>query len=358
MRSFPRTLLLLLLALAVAAAPAGAAQKKPKPKPLKAVAGALQAKIGIADQKADMFTDPRFGKLQLKHARRSVAWDTMQYDWQVADVDAWLQGAQRAGVTPVITFARSRIDARRHMKPTAAQIKTAFRAFRARWPWVTQYVASNESNHFGEPTGRSPRLAAQWYKAMRQVCPVQCKIAGATLLDYPNLVTWTTEFLKHAKEQPKYWAMHNYVSANRFDQTRTVQFLQATTGEVWLTEVGGAVKRPKAQAQFGQGTQHAAKVTRYILDDLARLSGRISRIYLYHWNATKGATSWDSGLIGADGKARPAYTVFANWLKGSRTGGGIEKLSAKTDGKKAPDAKAKGKAKGEAKGKAKAPKRR
>lgn len=337
MRSFPRSILLALLALAVAAAPAAAAKKKPKAKPLKPVAGALQAKIGIADQKAAMFTDPRFAKLQLKHARRSVAWDTMQYDWQVADVDAWLQAARKAGVTPVITFARSRIDSRRHMKPTAAQIKTAFRAFRTKWPWVTQYVASNESNHYGEPTGRSPRLAAQWYKAMRQVCPTQCKIAGATLLDQPNLVTWAQDFVKHAKEQPKYWALHNYMSANRFDATRTVQLLQAVKGEVWMTEVGGLVKRrtkdQPGKAKLKEGTAHAGQVTRYILDDLARVSPRITRIYLYHWNAGGKTESWDSGLIGADGKARPAFTVFSNWLKGSRTGGGIEKLSTK-NGKK------------------------
>ncbi|HWT91878.1 MAG TPA: glycosyl hydrolase [Solirubrobacteraceae bacterium] len=345
MRLFPRTvlaaLLVLLGAVLLAAAPAGAAQQKPKPRPLVPVVGALTAKVGIADQKPDMFADKRFSALGLKNARRSVAWDTMQYDWQIEDVDRWLQAARDDGVTPVLTFARSRIGTRRHMKPTAAQITTAFKAFRQRWPWVTNYVASNESNHFGEPTGRSPRLAAQWYRAMRQVCPVRCKIAGATLLDYPNLVSWAREFLKHAKVQPKYWALHNYISANRFDPARTRQFLQATTGEVWLTEVGGAVKMPTAQAKLPTGTKHAAQVTRYILDDLARISKRITRIYLYHWNAAPGATTWDSGLIGADGKARPAFTVFKTWLKGTRTGAKAGKL-VKTPG-------AKGKAKPEGK---------
>lgn len=347
MRLFPRTVLAALLvllgiALLAAPAPAGAAQKPkpPKPRTLVPVAGALTAKVGIADQKPDMFADKRFAQLGIANARRSVAWDTMQYGWQIADVDQWLEAAKDAGVTPVLTFARSRIGSRRHMKPTAAQITTAFKAFRKRWPWVTNYVASNESNHFGEPTGRSPRLAAQWYRAMRQVCPAQCKIAAATLLDYPNLVTWSREFLKYAKVQPKYWALHNYISANRFDEARTRQFLQATTGEVWLTEVGGAVKMPTAQAKLPTGTKHAAQVTRYILDDLARISKRITRVYLYHWNATPGETTWDSALIDARGKARPAFTVFKSWLKGSRTGAKLGDLSTE------PATKAKSKSKG------------
>jgi Glycosyl hydrolase catalytic core len=327
MRSFPTLLIALLVALLAAAAPADAAKKKvPKLKP---VSGKLQAKVGIADQKTQFFGDPRFKALNLKIARRSVAWDTMQYDWQVQDVDAWMSAARRAGVTPLITFARSRIGAKRHQVPSAAQISSAFKAFRARYPWVKEFVASNESNHFGEPTGRRPKLAAQYYKAMRKACP-SCKIAGATLLDQPNLVSWAKQFVKAAGEQPKYWALHNYVSANRFDEARTVQLLRAVKGQIWLTEVGGLVKRRtpnrKGKAKLKEGVSHAAKVTNYIFNDLARVSPRLSRIYLYHWDSEGPVSSWDSGLIDHKGKARPAFTALQKFLKGKRTGS-IEKLS-------------------------------
>jgi hypothetical protein len=334
MRSFPSIFVALLL-LALVAAPADA--KKPqKLQKLKPVSGKLQAKVGIADQKPALFADQRFKALNLKLARRSVAWDTMQYDWQVADVDAWMSAARRAGVTPLITFARSRIDAKRHQVPTAAKIRSSFVAFRARYPWVKEFVASNESNHFGEPTGRRPKLAAQYYKAMRKACP-SCKIAAATLLDQPNLVSWSKQFVKAAGEQPKYWAMHNYVSANRFDATRTTEFLKAVKGQVWLTEVGGLVKRRTAdgagKARLKEGVAHAAKVTTYIFDELARVSPRISRIYLYHWNAGAPSATWDSGLIDARGKPRPAFTALQKFLKGKRMGG-IEKLGTKQKPKK------------------------
>jgi hypothetical protein len=302
MRLFPR-LVCALVALALLA-PATASAK-------------LTAKVGIADQKADMFGDQRFKDLKVKLARRSVAWDAMSDPWQVAELDQWMGAARSAGVTPLITFARSRVASKRHAVPTAAQVRAGFVAFRKRYPWAKEFVASNESNHYGEPTGRRPKLAAQWYKAMKSACP-SCKIAAATLLDYPNLVSWTKAFVKAARTQPKYWALHNYISANRFDLARTKQFLKATKGQIWITEVGGAVKRPKGQAKFKQGTKHAASVTRFVFGDIAPLSKRISRIYLYHWNAEKTAKSWDSGLVGSDGKARPSLTVLQQAMRGAK----------------------------------------
>jgi Glycosyl hydrolase catalytic core len=300
MRTFPR-LLIALLAVALLIPSAASARSK--------------AKIGIADQKADVFMDARFQGLGIKMARRSVGWDMMRHPWQVAEVDAWLFAARMTGVRPLITFARSRVAGRRHAVPTTAQMRNAFVAFRQRYPWVTDFVASNESNHYGEPTGRRPKLAAQWYKAMRRACP-SCKIAAATLLDYPNIATWTRAFIKAAREQPRYWALHNYISANRFQLARTRQFLRVTKGQVWITEVGGAVKRPRGQAKFKQGTKHAAKVTRFIFGDVLRVSGRISRVYLYHWNGGGKGTTWDSALVGADGKARPALSIVKQGLLG------------------------------------------
>ena len=115
-----------------------------------------------------------------------------------------------------------------------------------------------------------------------------------------------------------------------------------------MTEVGGLVKRRTknvpGKAKLKEGVGHAALVTRYIFDRLARVSPRIRRIYLYHWNAEGPASSWDSGLIGADGRPRPAFTAFQNVLRQMRAG-------------KAPK-QAKGKAKAKAKPLRKKPKRR
>jgi hypothetical protein len=323
MRPSVRLLAALLALAALALLPAAAsAAKKPagkggKAAALKPVTGPLKAEVGIADQKADAFADPRFRALGMKSARRSVGWDALQYDWQREDIDAWMAATRAAGVRPVITFARSRVAERRHMVPTAEQMRRAFVAFRKRYPWVRDYVASNESNHFGEPTGRRPKLAVAYYKAMRRSCP-SCRIAAATLLDFPNVVTWARQFVRLAREQPRYWALHSYVSANRFDLARTRQVLLAVKGEVWLTEVGGMVanRTPdrKGKAKLKQGPRHAAKVTSFIFDRLARLSPRITRIYLYHWNSDSPTSTWDSGLVDHKGKPRPALSVVEEAL--------------------------------------------
>jgi hypothetical protein len=114
------------------------------------------------------------------------------------------------------------------------------------------------------------------------------------------------------------------VSANRFDATRTTELLRAVKGDIWLTEVGGLVKRRTpdgpGKARLKEGVQHAAKVTTYIFDRLARVSPRITRVYLYHWNSEGPRSTWDSGLVDDKGRARPAFTALQRFLKGTRTG--------------------------------------
>ena len=112
-----------------------------------------------------MFSDGLFKPLGIKYARRSVGWDTMKYDWQIADVDAWLTAARNAGVTPMITFAKSRNEAKRNYLPTVAEYRAQFVAFKNRWPWVREYAATNESNHPARWAARTP--SARWSTGAR-----------------------------------------------------------------------------------------------------------------------------------------------------------------------------------------------
>ena len=69
--------LLLGVALALAAAapasaaPADAAQKKPHPIPV----------IGIGEQNPEMFSNPYFAALNIKHVRVITAWDSLRHKW-------------------------------------------------------------------------------------------------------------------------------------------------------------------------------------------------------------------------------------------------------------------------------------
>ena len=134
---------------------------------LAAPAGAVG--IGIADQKADMFSDPRFEASGMRYARIAVGWDALSSPWQTAQLDAWFHGARAAGVSPLVSFTHSRTE--RRLLPSPSRLKFEFRRFRARYPWVREFATWNEANHCGEPTCHRPRLVASYFRQMRLECP-------------------------------------------------------------------------------------------------------------------------------------------------------------------------------------------
>jgi hypothetical protein len=275
------------------------------------------AVIGIADQKPAFLSDPAFLQLGVKHARVAVAWDALKSDWQLAELDAWMGAAQAAGVQPLVTFDRSRLAGKGRVLPTPAQFQTQFRAFRKRFPFVRDFSTWNEANFPGQQTYYRPDLTARYYKALKSACKA-CHILGADLLDLPSMTKWVKKFTK-VGGQPRYWGLHNYVSANRLSTKSTQALLNATKGEIWLTETGGLVaRRNKSLISLPQGKSHAAKVTRFILGDMLNLSPRITHVYLYQWNSSTSADSWDSALVGSDAKPRPSLGILQQVLGGRK----------------------------------------
>jgi len=290
---------------------------------LLAPAGAQAAPVlGMGDQKPDLFTDKRFTDLGLRHARLQIGWDWSSTAWQVEELDAWLAAARRARVTPLITFGHSRV--RRRSLPEPFRFVASFRRFRARYPWVRTFATWNEVNHGGEPTFRRPGYVVAYWKGMRAACP-RCTVLAGELLDAPNMVRWVRRFRELAREEPRAWGLHNYLDANRFTTRGTRRLLRAVRGQVWLTEVGGLVARRDAEGNPARGRirldespTHAARVTRFILDELLTLSPRITRLYLYHWNARTPRDTWDSAFISPGDRERPALRVLERFLERER----------------------------------------
>jgi hypothetical protein len=269
--------------------------------------------IGIADQKPDMFADPRFQGSGIQFARRAVAWDALTSPGQTAALDEWL-GAARAGhVEPLISFTHSSVH--RRTLPTPERLLYEFRRFRARYPWVTEFASWNEANHCGEPTCHRPELVAAYWRKLRVACP-SCRILGAEVLDMPNMTSWVKAFRRAAKVEPRYWGLHNYIDANRLRTTGTRRLLKATGHAlIWFTETGGIVSRiNRRKVTFPESASHAAIATRFVFDKLVPLSPRNTRVYLYHWNSEPGPKTWDSALIGPGGKPRPAFRVLERVL--------------------------------------------
>lgn len=326
-----RTLLLTLVAATSLAGLAGA----PSPATAKPL-------IGIADQKPDMFGDPRFVDLKLKTARYFVPYDVRTNAFQLARLDLWMAGAERDGISPLITMERSS-DAKTKKKgaPSVEKYRSSIRFLRKRYPIVKAYSAWNEPNDGGQPTFRKPQLVASYVKVLQKECK-GCRILAGDLLDNPNMVTYAQAVeqalagkpakpakgkgkdksgkpkgRKAAKVVAPTWGLHSYGDANNFRTTATRKLLKGVKGKIWLTEVGGVVARRSqfSKARFkGEGVTHAAKATKFLFDKIARLSPRIERMYLYHWNASTRNDSWDSAFIGPDGTERPSLALLRKQL--------------------------------------------
>jgi hypothetical protein len=264
--------------------------------------------VGIADNKADMFADARFEALAIRYVRLNVAYDALHDPALRPAVDRWMAGAKAAGARPLVTFDRSR--RRTSYNPSAAQMAKSMKDFRKRYPFVKEFATWNEANN-----NKRPETVARWWTAMRKACPT-CTVLGADLLDRGNVGSWAKRFVKAAGRTPKVWGLHNYTDANTLKTTGTRSLLTAVKGAVWFTETGGVVSRRNGSSvKFPTSASHAATATRFVFSTLARLSPRVQRVYLYHWNTGAGdGRTWDSGLIGPDDQARPALTVLEGAL--------------------------------------------
>ena len=73
---------------------------------------------------------------------------------------------------------------------------------------------------------------------------------------------------------------------------------------------------------FGKGVRpnirRQDRVMAYLLNDYARVSPRLQRIYVYHWRAAAGNTLFDSGLLDVQGRPRPAYHRLRSRRSASR----------------------------------------
>jgi hypothetical protein len=264
--------------------------------------------IGIADNKPDMFKDARFQALHLGYARLDLRWDVLSDAGATAQLDTWMTGARANNIRPLITFDRS--PARPSYNPTPKQLVGALKGIRSKYPFVKDFSSWNEAN-----MNKQPAIVAQWWLALRKACPT-CTVLATDLLDKPNMISWALRFVVAAKRTPKVWGLHNYVDANMLSTKTTKRLLKSIGGNIWLTETGGIVRRSNTSAVvFPTGVAHAGKVTSFILNRLVKISPRVQRVYLYHWDTgVGGGPTWDSGFVGPDGLPRPALGVLQGAL--------------------------------------------
>ena len=88
-----------------------------------------------------------------------------------------MHAARAANVRVLLGFGHSRDPSWRtrcrRSRPSSARSS----AFRARYPWVRDYMTWNEANHCSQPTCNNPERAAQYYLALRKHCS-GCRIVA------------------------------------------------------------------------------------------------------------------------------------------------------------------------------------
>ena len=280
-------------------------------------AGAGAYTIGMSDQKLGMWQDPRFAQLDIRQVRLLVSYDNV-LSGDFSRYDEWMYAAHARGADVLLTIQHHS----RHPErlPTFAQYRRTIRVLRARYPWVRTMSAWNEANHQSQPTYRRPRRAAQYFNIMREECS-DCTVVAADVLDSSNMLPWLATFKRYA-HHPRVWGLHSYQDSNHFrplNATGTRQLLRAVKGEVWLTEAGGIVRFGANYRGGRSGEERAARAVQRTFQ-VARSSPRIKRVYIYHWNADPKFLTWDSALVAATGRARPALDVLRRELNRVRRG--------------------------------------
>ena len=256
-----RRLLIALFALLVLAAPADAKSRY---------------RVGIGEQKLEMFSDSAFAPLKIKRVRYNVNWDWNRLGYTRDNLDAYLTAAHAQRIDVLVHLGASagcwngkRYSRAKHCKaPSRRKYARSVRTLRKKYPFVKTFGAWNEANHKSQPTYKKPKLAARYYDTLRKTCR-KCTVVAADLLDSSNLFRYARKFKKRAHHKVRIWGLHNYSDVNRHRSRQTRKFLRKVRGQVWLTETGGIVNfRP----QFPYSTKRAAKRTRYLFSLADRYS--------------------------------------------------------------------------------------
>jgi hypothetical protein len=273
--------------------------------------------VGIGEQQSSFFLDKRWQALDAPHVRYVIAWDTFRRNgWEQALLHEYMQRARAAKAKVLISFGHSFQRGRQLKAPTRLQFIREFRKFRRRYPEVKTFQTWNEANHGTQPVWKKPGLAASYYNAMRRTCP-ECTITAPSVLDAPNMTWYVQRFKRKTRYPVRVWAIHNHIDANRHRTSGTRELLRITRGKLWFTETGGIYNRWVDGRKVSRyNRKNAVRAIRNVFK-LAKINRkRITRIYLYHWQAPKERRPrWDSGLVGRRGETRATLRTFRAQLR-------------------------------------------
>jgi hypothetical protein len=286
----------------------------------------IPIRVGIGDQQASMFDQPAFQRAKFERVRYFIPWNAMDHDAQRLTARAFVQRARRDGLSVLLHVSTDDLTIKRAPLPSVSAYKSKVgrlvRYFRGLG--VREFGTWNEANHASQPTYRSPRRAAEYFREMYRMVKgpcSSCAVVALDVLDQTGAERYEKAFFEALsptyRKRATVVGIHNYGDVNRQRTTFTRNIIHLahrynSSAKFWFTETGGIVK-------FGRSfpcnqTRAAHRIDNmFSLADTYRTAG-VNRIYVYNWTGAGCSARFDAGLTNPDGSTRPGYTTLRSHL--------------------------------------------
>jgi hypothetical protein len=272
--------------------------------------------VGIGDQSAAMFDQPAFRALTVRKTRYFIRWDAIRHPGALAAADTFVAASTRARVRVLMHISTNDLRHKRAKLPSLSSYRRyvgrLVRRYRAKG--VKEWGTWNEANHKSQPTYRSPRRAAQYFKAMYRFCR-GCRIVALDVLDQKGVERYIRSYYRALgrtyTRRAKVVGIHNYSDTNRYRATGTRKIIRETERfnrrtDFWMTETGGVVNFGRS---FRCDAPKAARAISYMFTLAKRYRRDVTRLYAYNWTGSD-CNGFDAGLTNRDGSLRPGYSTF------------------------------------------------
>ena len=295
------------------------------------VPGAAEARIniriGIGDQQTRMFDNPHFQRAKFKRVRYFIPWNVMDNGGQLALAEEYVRRARRSKIRVFLHVSSHDLRIRSGALPSVSAYHTKVRRMvrHFRRLGVREFGTWNEANHASQPTYRSPKRAAQYFKVMYRLVKRRCRSCTVVALDVLDqrgveryMRRWYRSLSRTWRRRARTVGIHNYGDVNR-KRTRFTRNIIRTArrynrrSKIWFTETGGIVK-------FGRSFPCSTTRAKNRLAQMFRLAKRyrrqgVQRVYIYNWSGAGCHARFDAGLTTPSGKPRSGYWYIRRALK-------------------------------------------
>ena len=283
-------------------------------------------RVGIGDQQVAMFDQPAFQRAKIKRVRYFIPWNAMDVPAQRLAARAYVQRARKAGISVFLHVSSDDLRIKKARLPSVSEYRSKVgrlvRYFRGLG--VREFGTWNEANHASQPTYRSPRRAAEFFREMYRAVKGRCRSCVVVALDVLDQTgverykrTWYRSLSSTYRSRATVVGLHNYGDVNRQRTTFTRSIISQSRKynrrtKFWFTETGGIVN---FGANFPCSQTRAANRLKnmFSLARRYRTSG-VQRIYVYNWTGAGCEARFDAGLTNPDGSVRPGYAYLRRAL--------------------------------------------